>query len=159
MDITDNIYQINNDWRIIATMNTFDKTSLYEMSYAFMRRFAFVPVSIPQKINQDLINNYLECWGIEENDYTSEVIELWQQINNVRKIGPAIIEDIYKYLLENEDDYISALISYVMPQFEGVRSKELNSFRTNIKQLDFIYDDDFELLENFIKDYFQLGGI
>jgi MoxR-like ATPase len=159
MNITDNIYQINNDWRIIATMNTFDKTSLYEMSYAFMRRFAFIPVSIPQKIDQDLINNYLECWGIEEDDYTSEVIELWQQINNVRKIGPAIIEDIYKYLLENEDDYISALISYVMPQFEGIRSKELNSFKTNIKQLDFIYDDDFELLENFIKDYFQLGGI
>lgn len=159
IDITDNIYQINNDWRIIATMNTFDKTSLYEMSYAFMRRFAFVPVSIPKKINQDLINNYLECWGIEEDDYTENIIELWNQINDVRKIGPAIIEDIYKYLLENEDDYISALISYVMPQFEGVRSKELNSFKSNIKDLDFINNQDFELLENFIEDYFQLGGI
>lgn len=159
MELTDNIYQINNDWRIIATMNTFDKTSLYEMSYAFMRRFAFVPVSIPQKIDQDLITNYLECWGIENYSYTAEVIELWRQINDVRKIGPAIIEDIYKYLLENEDDYISALISYVMPQFEGVRSKELNSFKSNIKELDFIKAEDFELLENFIEDYFQLGGI
>jgi len=159
IEITDNIYQINNDWRIIATMNTFDKTSLYEMSYAFMRRFAFIPVSIPQKIDQGLINNYLECWGIEEDDYTAQVIELWRQINDVRKIGPAIIEDIYKYLLENENDYISALISYVMPQFEGVRSKELNSFKSNIKELDFINDQDFELLENFIEDYFQLGGI
>ena len=159
IEITDNIYQINNDWRIIATMNTFDKTSLYEMSYAFMRRFAFVPVSIPQKIDQDLINNYLECWGIKEDDYTDEVIELWRQINDVRKIGPAIIEDIYKYLLENKDDYISALISYVMPQFEGVRSKELNSFKSNVKDLDFINVEDFKLLENFIEDYFQLGGI
>lgn len=160
IEITDNIYQINNDWRIIATMNTFDKTSLYEMSYAFMRRFAFIPVSIPKKIDHDLINNYLECWEIaEEDNYTSEVIELWRQINNVRKIGPAIIEDIYKYLLENKDDYISTLISYVIPQFEGVRSKELNSFKSNIKELDFINDQDFELLENFIEDYFQLGGI
>src|SRR5699024_10115607 len=33
-------YVIPRDWRIIGTMNTFDKTSLYEMSYAFMRRFA-----------------------------------------------------------------------------------------------------------------------
>ena len=32
-------YIIPNDWRIIAT-NTIDKSSLYEMSYAFMRRFA-----------------------------------------------------------------------------------------------------------------------
>ena len=29
-------YIIPQDWRIIGTMNTFDKTSLYEMSYAFM---------------------------------------------------------------------------------------------------------------------------
>jgi len=129
------------------------------MSYAFMRRFAFIPVSIPQKIDHNLISNYLECWEIEDYKYIAQVIELWQQINNVRKIGPAIIEDIYKYLLANPNDYVSALISYVMPQFEGVRSKELNSFKNNIKQLDFINDDDFKLLENFIEDYFQLGGI
>lgn len=37
----DHTYVVSNDWRIIATMNTIDKASLYEMSYAFMRRFAF----------------------------------------------------------------------------------------------------------------------
>ena len=32
-------------WRIIATMNVFDKNLLFDMSYALMRRFAFVEVS------------------------------------------------------------------------------------------------------------------
>jgi len=35
-------------WRILATMNTYDKTSLYEMSYAFMRRFSFIRIEAPE---------------------------------------------------------------------------------------------------------------
>jgi MoxR-like ATPase len=159
IEISDNIFQIKDDWRIIATMNTFDKTSLYEMSYAFMRRFAFIPVSIPRTIDYNLMKNYLEIWGITKEDYINPVAELWEIINRYRKIGPAIVEDIYNYLLENEDDYISAIISYVMPQFEGIRAKELDSFKKSIEELDFIDSDDFELLKNFIEEYFQLGGI
>ena len=159
IEISDNIFQIKDDWRIIATMNTFDKTSLYEMSYAFMRRFAFIPVSIPRTIDYSLMENYLEIWNIDEDDYIDSVAELWEIINKYRKIGPAIVEDIYNYLLENDDDYISAIISYVMPQFEGIRAKEIDSFKKNIEELDFIHSDDFALLENFIEEYFQLGGI
>ena len=32
---------------IIATMNVFDKALLFEMSFALMRRFAFVEVAVP----------------------------------------------------------------------------------------------------------------
>lgn len=35
------------DWRMIATMNTFDKASLFQLSFAFMRRFAFIEVPVP----------------------------------------------------------------------------------------------------------------
>ena len=34
-------------WRIIATMNVFDKNLLFDMSYALMRRFAFIEVGTP----------------------------------------------------------------------------------------------------------------
>ncbi|MFW6226306.1 MAG: MoxR family ATPase, partial [bacterium] len=105
------------------------------------------------------MENYLEIWNIKNKRYIEPLIKLWNIINKYRKIGPAIVEDIYNYLLENDDDYISAIISYVMPQFEGIRAKELDSFKKNIKELDFIDSDDFDLLENFIEDYFQLGGI
>ena len=38
-----NEYVMPRSWRILATMNSYDKTSLYELSYAFMRRFAYHP--------------------------------------------------------------------------------------------------------------------
>jgi len=38
---------VSPDWRLIGTLNTFDKASLYQLSYAFMRRFAFVYVAPP----------------------------------------------------------------------------------------------------------------
>ena len=36
-------------WRIIATMNVFDKNLLFEMSFALMRRFAFIEVGTPDE--------------------------------------------------------------------------------------------------------------
>jgi MoxR-like ATPase len=40
-------YYIGNNWRIIATMNSYDKNSLFMMSFAFMRRFAQIHIPIP----------------------------------------------------------------------------------------------------------------
>jgi energy-coupling factor transporter ATP-binding protein EcfA2 len=38
---------VPNRWRIIATMNELDKQTLYRMSFALMRRFAFIEVEAP----------------------------------------------------------------------------------------------------------------
>jgi len=155
-------YIIPKDWRIIATMNTFDKTSLYEMSYAFMRRFAFIPVSIPDKIDEDLLKKYLDCWKISDYSFVSKITYLWKKINDVRPIGPAIVEDIYKYLLGQPDsekpDYASAIINYVLPQFEGLTQEKLNEFIDDeTDEFDFI--DDWEVVRKFVRDYFHLGEI
>ena len=154
----EHLYVIPEDWRIIATMNTFDKTSLYEMSYAFMRRFAFIPVSIPQEINPTLVKNYLDCWGIENYQYVEQVSKLWNKINNTRKIGQKKKKNIYSYLLDNYNDYSSVIISYVLPQFEGVRKNELYSFINELKELGFITDQILDTIQNFVDDYFRLGG-
>ena len=45
-DDTD-VIRVPANWRIIATMNVFDKNLLFEMSYALMRRFAFIEVGTP----------------------------------------------------------------------------------------------------------------
>lgn len=65
-----NTYYIPSDWRLIATMNTVDKSSLYQMGYAFMRRFAFISVPVPsyddlrteEGTNTDVVEKYLDCW-------------------------------------------------------------------------------------------------
>ncbi|CCU78693.1 enzyme; Degradation of DNA [Halanaerobium saccharolyticum subsp. saccharolyticum DSM 6643] len=156
IDVLDNIFQIKDDWRIIATMNTLDKTSLYEMSYAFMRRFAFVPVPIPEEIDKELLENYFDKWGEDTND-TKNIVELWSTINDYRKIGPAIVKDIINYLSENDNDYVSALISYVLPQFEGLSYDKLNDFYKQISKLNLSLKEEQKYeLKAFMTDYFQL---
>jgi MoxR-like ATPase len=157
----DNEYIIPTDWRIIGTMNTFDKTSLYEMSYAFMRRFAFVPIKVPSNINKDLINKYLKIWKIEDKVFNEINIadgltELWNIINKYRIIGPAIIEDIARYV-SIEGDYTSAIIMYALPQFEGLSTDNLNNFlqdlnNSHIKNL----SQRQEMMINFVNDYFNI---
>src|SRR5699024_4306571 len=109
----DHTYVIPNDWRMIGTMNTVDKASLFEMSYAFMRRFAFIPVGIPRNINESLVKRYLHMWGLNDYPFVGELVEIWKLINNYRKIGPAIVEDIARYTSQS-DDFISAIILYVL---------------------------------------------
>ena len=165
-NINSHQYIIPENWRIIATMNTFDKTSLYEMSYAFMRRFAFIPVVIPDKINDDLLKEYLDCWDIDDYSLVNQLSQLWKVINETRPIGPAIVEDIYQFLLEqngdpgtekSQPDYTSAIINYVLPQFEGLPQEELNKFFYNrLEELDFI--NDLDVIQRFADDYFHLGG-
>lgn len=147
-------YLIPENWRIIATMNTFDKTSLYEMSYAFMRRFAFIPVDIPKEINAGLINNYLEKWNIKRNEeITDRLSKIWAIINNYRKIGPAIIKDVYKYVEATENDFTSALIMYVLPQFEGLDEDKLVEF---VKEILKEINDENDRLISFVSDYFEI---
>lgn len=157
----DNEYIIPSDWRIIGTMNTYDKTSLYEMSYAFMRRFAFVPINVPSTIDKDLINKYLKIWKIEDKVFNEinladGLTELWIIINKYRIIGPAIIEDIAKYV-SIDGDYTSAIIMYALPQFEGLSTDNLNNFlqdlnNSHIKN----FSQRQEMMINFVNDYFNI---
>ncbi|MDM5326837.1 AAA family ATPase [Neobacillus sp. CF12] len=59
VETNDFTYFIPKYWRIIATMNTIDKASLYEMS------FAFIPVGIPKNINNEVIQQYLDVWKMD----------------------------------------------------------------------------------------------
>lgn len=154
-------YIIPKDFRIIGTMNTYDKTSLYEMSYAFMRRFAFIPVGVPKNIDKDLVAKYLNIWGIEDKsinnvDLKEGLAEVWNIINKYRRVGPAIIEDIARYV-SVEGDYTSAVILYVLPQFEGVMENDIKKFAEELYKSsigDFSRQKD--RLDGFIKDFFGI---
>jgi energy-coupling factor transporter ATP-binding protein EcfA2 len=154
--ITKSKFIIHPDWRIIATMNTFDKTSLYEMSYAFMRRFAFVPIDVPTKINSELIKTYIDKWGYEIDEIICDNLSrIWEIINKKRKVGPAIIEDLYKYSKSgNPPDYGGGLIMYVLPQFEGLPEDTQIEFIKKILELNFVNNK--EELKNFAIEYLGL---
>jgi MoxR-like ATPase len=131
-------YVMPDSWRIFATMNSYDKTSLYEMSYAFMRRFAFVYVDAPTVPTDDVerrafVSNYADAWGIDASDATLDALgDVWRVTNTtarVRKMGPAILRDMLSHVAGTPDSHLDdavtrAISSYLFPQLEGVRKRE-----------------------------------
>ena len=154
-NLNDYTYIVSDDWRIIGTMNTVDKSSLYEMSYAFMRRFAFIPVGIPKEINTSLMEDYLKSWNMTDYPNVEILKEIWTLINNYRKIGPAIVQDIAKHTLEN-DDFTSAIILYVLPQFEGLPIQRIREFAQKLGSQTQA-SIEIEQLDDFITDFFEDG--
>ncbi|MBU1681248.1 AAA family ATPase [Candidatus Micrarchaeota archaeon] len=148
----DNKYIIGSNWRILATMNTLDKAALYQMSYAFMRRFAFVHVDVP--INK---SECLKTINRQDNyDMDDALIQkigiLWDSISkseqgkeNPRQIGPAVFSSIIKLVKNSNVDpadedkldkiLASAIIAFVLPQFEGATVEtELKPLAKSLKK-------------------------
>ena len=136
----DHEYVVPAAWRIVATMNTYDKASLYEMSYAFMRRFAFVRVGAPalpaptEGTSQllPMMDAYLDAWSLDiDGAVIQSVASIWQHANHAieeRTLGPAIVHDIFRFVDTHPDGATTrvltqAVVSYVFPQLEGVRNR------------------------------------
>jgi MoxR-like ATPase len=131
-------YVMPESWRLLATMNSYDKTSLYEMSYAFMRRFAFVHVDAPKIPNDEeeratFVRCYAEAWNLDIGERIVQAFgEVWWATNaggSNRKIGPAILRDMLVHVIESEADDLElavtqAVTDYVFPQFEGVPERK-----------------------------------
>ncbi|AXG08213.1 AAA family ATPase (plasmid) [Haloplanus rubicundus] len=139
-------YAVPESWVIFATMNTYDKTSLYEMSYAFMRRFSFIPIDVPELPEEDdsdeedtlreIMSGYESTWS--EIDASSEELlavgRVWRNANNEVDgwaIGPAIVQDILATITQYprsdtdlEPRLTNAVISYIFPQLEGVPERK-----------------------------------
>lgn len=152
------VFPVTSSWRLLATMNTYDKASLYEMSYAFMRRFNFVHVGIPDLVTGDgairasLLDpsrddNYADAWVTEEPRLEStlemiykELAVIWKVVNDYpRAIGPSIVRDILGYVDaydvgdrpgRREEALTSAIVGMIYPQLEGLRpDKQRNLVR------------------------------
>jgi MoxR-like ATPase len=122
-------------WRMLATINSIDKASLYQMSYALMRRFAWILVDVPADLSGFIIEfckrNSL---GAPSDDSTIALADVWETINRERKIGPAPIIDIMRFCRSwkpefdffappDEDAisvYVAALSSFVLPLLDGI---------------------------------------
>lgn len=130
------------NWRIIGTMNTFDKASLFRMSAAFMRRFAFVEVTLPGAADYaKLIRD--QAASEFDGDLTHESEPMQRAIDHLVRafasdeepslreagieIGPAIVIDVVRYLSKVAGDLatdpVAAILDayrmFVLPQLEG----------------------------------------
>ena len=153
-DIEEATYYIGTNWRIIGTMNVDDKDSLFDLSYAFMRRFMFIEVDLP--LDGEYIK-IIESWAINLDEYfVKKLIELYG-IVKFRKLGPAIFKDMISYIqarieieyAEPEQILGETIDSYILPQLEGLNSKtikKIEKFFEEIGLLDYISADKFNEL-------------
>lgn len=121
-------YFFGENWRIIGTMNTFDKNSLFSLSYAFMRRFGFVHVNNPSETQlHKIIDGRVQDGHLNAAD--ADKIKRLLSITP-RKLGTAILIDILNYIKERStpEAFFESFVAYVLPQFEGLAVEAIVNF-------------------------------
>ena len=112
------------EWRIIATMNVFDKSLLFEMSYALMRRFAFIEVPSPDTI----VFERLIVRSGDDKGEARDVCRALLAVRQIKDLGPSIFIDLARFLTERErigdvsrgELALTGFYAYLLPQFEGI---------------------------------------
>ena len=147
-------YYIGSNWRIIGTMNVDDKDNLFDLSYAFMRRFMFIEVDVPENAGYEtLIRN----WAGNLNEfYLTKLFEL-VYINNYKKIGPAIFKDMIDFMLvrdkldssDRNKVLAEAINSYIVPQLEGLSKDKITEIKNFFEEIK-ISDEIINRLDNLI---------
>jgi MoxR-like ATPase len=118
------VLEIPQSWRVIATMNVFDKTLLFEMSFALMRRFAFIEVASPSDAVFEALIEQASSGEARPMALTKALLPL----RSLKDLGPAVYMDLARYLrqritLGDAGDgqlLFEGFYSYLLPQFEGI---------------------------------------
>jgi MoxR-like ATPase len=107
-------------WRILATMNVFDKDLLFEMSYALMRRFAFIEVTCP---SEEAYDSLLSGQG--------EIVRTLLPLRHLRALGPAVYLDAARFAARRLEDRATrsrvlyeVFYAFFLPQFEGADDEQ-----------------------------------
>ena len=140
--------EIPKEFRMICTMNDFDKNLLLtELSYGLITRFAFVDVEPDVEKEQDSVKKQVLNTNISDTEYDSCQIQIeafFDFITDVREkrmIGVRTSVDIIRYLVSaskgnnNEDikwKYLDeALCDYLLPQFDRLDREVLAHVKQN----------------------------
>jgi MoxR-like ATPase len=116
-------------FRVIATMNTWDKTSLFRLSYAVQRRFAIIHVGIPDDETYGRIVDVLaERQGIDRPlapGAAAPIKNLFHSgtLLGHRAVGPAVLGDVIRYMRRRDasgDGFAEAMVLFLLPQLEGL---------------------------------------
>jgi len=87
-------------FRVLSTMNSYDRAALFSLGYAFRRRFAFVELISPYKDTSELEypNNIENVWQDSNNSYSTAFESIQNEINRW------IEEDFESRAIDYEED-------------------------------------------------------
>lgn len=124
------VIRVPANWRIIATMNVFDKNLLFDMSYALMRRFAFIEVGTPSDAAYEKL---LQGPG--------EIVAKLLVLRKFQDLGPAVYLDAAKYAARRIQDQpdesrliYEVFYAYFLPQFEGMDDRRAVALYRTVAQ-------------------------
>lgn len=140
-------YSPHPDWRIIATINTIDKASLYQMSYALSRRFAWIFVDVPADLD-GFVRDILAKQGITAAvpDGGFVLKRIWEAVNKYRPMGPAPFIDVIGHCRAADETfdfsapptadaartYLDAFRVHVMPMLDGLLKSDLQAIAIEV---------------------------
>lgn len=128
-------------WRLIGTLNTVDKSSLGQISYALARRFAWIKVPIPEDLD-NFIHTLLQAEHLpfRSGGVGYALTEVWKAINLTREIGGAPIIDFIRTAKVRKIDfdfassppiddltreiYLSCIRMFFLPLLDGIQQQE-----------------------------------
>ncbi len=125
-------HHVPRTFRVIATMNTWDKTSLFRLSYALQRRFAVVHIDVPpDEAWGPLIDRAATVVGLDpplSPEQVSPVARLFRRdgLLGRRSVGPAVAVDMLRYMRRRggaSDALAEAIALFLLPQLEGIDSE------------------------------------
>jgi len=141
-DLEPHQYAPSHKWRLICTLNTYDKSSLFQMSYALSRRFAWIYLDVPENLEEFIVEYAAQRgWqGVPSltpgpEGETPPLARIWSAINDVRPIGPAPVIDVMNFCQDivsspewDEANWPSALLhgltTFIGPQMEGISREQ-----------------------------------
>jgi len=130
-------YAVTRGWRLIGTMNDSDKSSLFGLSFAFLRRFAVIDVGLPERAKyEQLVARRLP--QAEEHAPAQLRDAAMNVAHGPIPLGPAIVLDVAEFTRRgvtataNTTPYDSAVTAfltavrlYVAPQYEGAEHADV----------------------------------
>lgn len=152
-------------WRLIATINSIDKASLYQMSYALSRRFGWVYVDVPRDTTgfiREFFQKADPAWTLPAAAAPCPLGEFWSAINKVREIGPAPIIDAIKAIqvMDKSADFfaaptpemrtalLDAVDMVLLPMLDGIIQREADDLtEAAIKAFDLEGDEQKRITE------------
>lgn len=134
-------------WRLICTLNTYDKTQLGQISYALSRRFAWIKVGAPSDLEAFTVEMSRRL-GLTVPDPipSNPVAAMWRAVNEVREIGGAPIIDFLKTLRALDhfvdpfalpagaaaDAFLSAFRMCILPLMDGLSPREASDLASDV---------------------------
>lgn len=127
-------------WRLIATINSIDKASLYQMSYALARRFAWIYVDAPAD-KAAFFRDLAQQTGQALEEGEPALAAFWTAVNAVRVIGPAPFVDMARLIEvlspgakltgeitpEFQEAALDAFDMVLLPMLDGITLHEAGS--------------------------------